>query len=284
MQGFCEGKEDLACRLDFSAVSVYNIPERGIFMKRFTLGFIIGGVICSALTGFAVEYAITANPFPIRVDGVAKSIEGYNINDSTYFKLRDIADAVGGFTVGFVNNTITISTQAEQPEQPPEPVNTDGTITIYEGQPRDNRLAKEGDTFVKADGTQIVLKKDEITGVLGYGQGVAPDVGIMDEFGQGDQMTTFPLKPNTELMTNKYGNDSTGAWTAASFYNVNPLTGEGHWNGEWAVISQKTHPQTPGTVFGEISEDKNFIWDDEEWVYLACDNGRSILEYANTHQ
>ena len=100
-------------------------------MKRFTLGFIIGGVICSAITGFAVEYAVTANPFPIRVDGVEKSIEGYNINDSTYFKLRDIADAVGGFTVGFVNNTITISTQTEPTEQPPEPVNTDAPITIH---------------------------------------------------------------------------------------------------------------------------------------------------------
>ena len=171
--------------------------------------------------------------------------------------------------------------------QPPDTLHNYNPITIYEGQPRTEenmRLAREGDIYVKADGTRVILKTDELTGVLGYGQGVAPDVGIMDEFGQGDQMTTFPLKPNTELMTNKYGNDSTGAWTAASFYNVNPLTGEGHWNGEWAVISQKTHPQTPGTVFGEISEDKNFIWDDEEWVYLACDNGRSILEYVNTHQ
>ncbi len=252
-------------------------------MKRFTLGFIIGGIVCSALTGFAVEYAVTANPFPIRVDGIEKSIEGYNINDSTYFKLRDIADAVGGFTVGFTNNTITISTQAE-PSEPSEPTNTDEAITIYEGQPRDNRLAREGDTFVKADGTQIVLKKDEVTGVLGYGQGVAPDVGIMDDLGQGDQMTTFPLKPNNRLNTDKYGNDSTGTWTAASFYDVNPLTGEGHWDGEWSVIAIKTRPKTRGTVFGEISEDKNFIWDDDVWVCLASENGHSILEYVNTHQ
>ena len=249
-------------------------------MKRFTLGFIIGGIICSALTGFAVEYAVTANPFPIRVDGAEKSIEGYNINDSTYFKLRDVADAVGGFTVGFTNNTITISTSQE----PSESISTDGAITIYEGQTRDNRLAKEGDIFVKADGTEIVLKKDEVTGVLGYGQGVAPDVGIMDEIGQGDAKFTVPLKPNTKLTTDKYGNDSTGSWTAASAYEVNPLTGEGHWDKEWSVIAMKTRPRTRGTVFGEISEDNNFIWDDDVWVYLACDNGRSILEYVNTHQ
>ena len=250
-------------------------------MKRFTLGFIIGGVICSALTGFAVEYAVTANPFPIRVDGVSKSIEGYNINDSTYFKLRDIADAVGGFTVGFTNNTITISTSQTEPS---EPINTDGAITIYEGQPRDNRLAREGDTFVKADGTQIVLKKDEVTGVLGYGQGVAPDVGLMDEVGQGSAKFTAPLTANGRLTTGKYGPDSVGKETSDTLYLINPLTGEGHWDNEWSVIAQKTRPQARGTSFGEISEDKNFIWDEDGWVTLACDNGRSLLEYVNTHQ
>ena len=89
-------------------------------MKRFVLGFIIGGVICSALTGFAVEYAVTANPFPVKVNGVEKSIEGYNINDNTYFKLRDVADAVGAFTVGFADNTITIDTPQIEPPEPSE--------------------------------------------------------------------------------------------------------------------------------------------------------------------
>ena len=106
---------------------------------------------------------------------------------------------MGGFTVGFTNNTITISTQAE----PSELANTDGAITIYEGQPRDNRLAREGDTFVKADGTEIVLAIGP-HGVLGKGQGVAPDVGLMDYFGQGDQMTTRYLTANGRLTTGKF--------------------------------------------------------------------------------
>lgn len=79
-------------------------------MKKFILGFITGGTICAAVTGFAVEYAVTVNPFPVKVNGVETSIEGYNINDNTYFKLRDVADAVGGFQVGFTDNTITIDT------------------------------------------------------------------------------------------------------------------------------------------------------------------------------
>lgn len=77
-------------------------------MKKFILGFIVGGIICATITGFAVEYAITANPYPVKVNGVETAIEGYNINDNTYFKLRDVANAVGGFKVDFVDGTITV--------------------------------------------------------------------------------------------------------------------------------------------------------------------------------
>lgn len=89
-------------------------------MKKFILGFITGGIICATATGFAVEYAVTANPFPVAVNGTETAIEGYNINDNTYFKLRDVADAVGGFNVGFSNDTITIDTDtAAEPTPTP---------------------------------------------------------------------------------------------------------------------------------------------------------------------
>ena len=99
-------------------------------MKKFILGFITGGIICAAVTGFAVEYAVTANPYPVKVNGSETAIEGYNINDNTYFKLRDVADAVGGFTVGFSDNTITIDT-----ETAPEPTDapTAAAVTIIKG-------------------------------------------------------------------------------------------------------------------------------------------------------
>lgn len=92
--------------------------------NKFILGFITGGIICATATGFAVEYAVTANPFPVAVNGTETAIEGYNINDNTYFKLRDVADAVGGFNVGFSNDTITIDTTAE-PTPTVEPSTTD---------------------------------------------------------------------------------------------------------------------------------------------------------------
>ena len=44
-------------------------------MKKFILGFITGGIICATATGFAVEYAVTANPFPVAVNGTETAIE-----------------------------------------------------------------------------------------------------------------------------------------------------------------------------------------------------------------
>lgn len=92
-------------------------------MKKFILGFITGGVICATLTGFAVEYAVTVNPFPVKVNGVETSIEGYNINDNTYFKLRDIGDKMG-FNVDFADNTIIINSTTSTPEPEPTPIPT----------------------------------------------------------------------------------------------------------------------------------------------------------------
>lgn len=102
-------------------------------MKRFTLGFITGSIIAAAVTGFAVEYIINPNPFPVKVNGSETAIEGYNINDSSYFKLRDIADAVGGFSVDFKDNAIVLESNASYiaPSEKPSPdtseLNEDGT-------------------------------------------------------------------------------------------------------------------------------------------------------------
>lgn len=106
--------------------------------KNFITGFVTGGIICAAVTGFAVEYAVTANPYPVKVNGVETSIQGYNINDETYFKLRDVSAAVGGFEVGFSDNTITIATE-QQPEPTTAPTPTPANrsvsdITIVKGE------------------------------------------------------------------------------------------------------------------------------------------------------
>ena len=95
-------------------------------MKKFIAGFLSGAIIFSVVGVFAVN-SIYDNPYKITVNGAEKYIQGYNIDDYSYFKLRDIADAVGGFSVGFdeQNQTIVLSTNEDiaSPAAPIEPAN-----------------------------------------------------------------------------------------------------------------------------------------------------------------
>lgn len=80
--------------------------------KELFAGIIIGSLL-TATGAFAVQYVATDNAFPIKVNGNNATMEGYNIEGSTYFKLRDIADTVGGFDVDFKENTICIDQKPE---------------------------------------------------------------------------------------------------------------------------------------------------------------------------
>ena len=85
-------------------------------LQGFITGIISGVVITGSIGVFAAYYTASDNPFPITYNGNSVSLEGYNIEGSTYFKLRDIADVVGGFNVGFQNNTITLTGQSSSAE------------------------------------------------------------------------------------------------------------------------------------------------------------------------
>lgn len=79
-------------------------------MKKITSNiacFISGFIIASTVGAIAATYTATPNEFPIKVNGQDTQMEGYNIDGSTYFKLRDIGDNMN-FDVGFNNNTIYI--------------------------------------------------------------------------------------------------------------------------------------------------------------------------------
>ena len=160
------------------------------------------------------------------------------------------------------------------------PVEKPGTdlsqpITIYEGQSRvagESRLAREGDIFVKADGTKVVLKKGP-NGVLGEGQGVAPDLGfkatpkggLYNEVINQERFSPGPVLGDYNLNSigTAYNNDT---------YKVNPWTGEGHWSDEWQVIiNANPMPATKGTYDGQISSNGVWVWDGvlEDWD-LCC--------------
>lgn len=95
--------------------------------KNFITGFVLGAMIFGIIGAFAAEYITVANPFPIKLNGTNVNIEGYNINDNTYFKLRDIADAVGGFDVDFVNDEIILTTETDTDKK------EESTVLTYQG-------------------------------------------------------------------------------------------------------------------------------------------------------
>lgn len=80
--------------------------------KRFIAGFVCGALLFGITGVFAGQYIATENTYPIKLNGNDVALEGYQINDYTYFKLRDIGDKVG-FNVDFQNDTILINTKEE---------------------------------------------------------------------------------------------------------------------------------------------------------------------------
>lgn len=142
------------------------------------------------------------------------------------------------------------------------PVNA--AITIYEGQARYNRNAQEGDIFVKKDGTQIILKKGP-NGILGEGQGVAPDVGLLGQ-------VTEKGCDGFRYKVADYGNwyDSTGEHLQGHKYFINASTGEGYWSKELSVLEKKyPEPNVDGEYEGQVSNDpyKLWVWESDDWYY-----------------
>ncbi|MGN1097877.1 MAG: hypothetical protein ACI4SS_03155, partial [Clostridia bacterium] len=107
-------------------------------MKRnFIAGFVSGAVAFSVVGAVAANLTASPNTYPVKLDGKEVSIEGYNVDNYTYFKLRDIADTVGGFEVDFKDDAIILSTDGEK-----------GTISLKE-----QGMFSAGGTVITSDGT-----------------------------------------------------------------------------------------------------------------------------------
>lgn len=147
-----------------------------------------------------------------------------------------------------------------------ETVNVNSPITIEEGKFRQNRNAREGDIFKKANGETVVLKKDQY-GILGGGQGVAPDVGLnlgLKTVGEnGISVFIYDSKSHGKML------DSTGMVIQNQGYYINETTGEGHWGKEWVELRKNIPaPDRDGSYVGEVSSDsyKLWVWDGGSWI------------------
>lgn len=119
-----------------------------------------------------------------------------------------------------------------------ENVQATGTM-IYDGRPQ-NLNAKAGDTFVKADGTKVVLTQKVFSdGVVavGYGQGCNLYCGYISK--TGIVVKDGILAPD------------------GTPYRVSDLTGECYSSKVWASIAEYTKPSGKGDYNGQV---KNVYW------------------------
>ena len=132
------------------------------------------------------------------------------------------------------------------------------------------RGAIDGDTFIKADGTEIKVVKDEKSGVIGANQPVALDMGreitaILSEregttrthkianYGEvklDDGSLSIDLGYTYGWIEAGYGGDK-DTYSSEGEYFYNPKTGEGHSARDWYAIAESLEPSDKGTE-GEI--------------------------------
>ena len=112
--------------------------------KELFVGIVLGAMIFGGISIFADgTLNVYPNPFKITVNGVEKDIEGYNINEYSYFKLRDIGEQVG-FDVDFEEDTIMINTS---------------TNAVTENTPATSGT-NDGFNYVTIDGEEYISCKD----------------------------------------------------------------------------------------------------------------------------
>ena len=151
-------------------------------------------------------------------------------------------------------------------------------ITIKYGELRTNRPAVAGDTYIKKDGTKIVLKMGP-SGVVGEGQGVCADLGLT--WGSNKYLDNIVhvngewRYDTTVIGDDQCGLTSAGAPLMGETYTVNKYTGEGHFSSEWTQIYRnETYKKyiynVVGEYDGQVSSDPLKLWswdaDWQEWV------------------
>jgi len=119
-------------------------------MKKFISGVMCGAILFSAIS-MASEIMAVISPQNIMLNGSKADVTAYNINGNNYFKLVDLAKAVG-FNVQYDSNTNTVYIDTEKAYTDQITNNKAEEITnIVE-------IPKEQDCFIPQENTTVLLE------------------------------------------------------------------------------------------------------------------------------
>jgi len=139
-------------------------------------------------------------------------------------------------------------------EQPSTPGTREPMVLRYDDPNRP--IAIEGDTFIKPDGTEVVLKIGP-SGVLGERQGVATEIGR--------------AHPNGKLI--EHGDLGSNDQFLGQPYYVDNWTGEGHYQREWDEIAdyikKNELPEIENPQDGQIYENW-FYYEGGQWYWIGA--------------
>lgn len=129
-------------------------------MKKVIVSFLCGVLTAGAVGVIAAEYNIYPNPYKVTVNGREVAVEGYNINDKSYFQLRDIG-TVAGFTVDFdaANETVQITSDMAPAPSTPDPAPSGDTPQLVFDE-YGNPFTTDGLACIAIDGVLYVSKVD----------------------------------------------------------------------------------------------------------------------------
>lgn len=245
---------------------------------------IIIGLFAMFSTSASAEYIANPNPYPVKVSGQNMQMEGYNINDYTYFKLRDIAAVVGGFDVDFQNGAVMITsseakatggttkgastTQTALPN--PYPVKVNGSTVQIEGYNiNDNTYFKLRDVasvvgkfsvdFQNGAVTIDVIGGKQTEGAMSYGY--YPEVPWCPDFG-----TVIGKRPRDY----KYGdvNDDEAGYIVYSYIREGITTDS--INNYRNILTQNGFSEyTPTENYFRYRKEEEYDIAYEVWIYLS---------------
>ncbi len=212
-----------------------------------------------------MEKAAVMNKVPIYLDGAEKSFTAYQIDGNTYFKLRELGEALS-FAVNWdaESKTVSIDTAKIAPQEETEPISEEKTADMTNiglGYPA--AYPKEGDSF-----QGVPITRCSETGILGFGSGQKGGIYLGQLDTNGNIITVGSIVGE--------GKETVGG----EYIQIGEYI---YWEKEWNIIAE-TMIAKLNTYLNDVPDDTvaniqgNSIVSEEEQIFFVFNGETGLWE------